>query len=83
MQAILANGPTRPTDWNAVNWRQVNRRVRNLRQRIFRASQATSSSARTAARTRPPAKTDSHRSLSLQSTLLPAVLDDLSDDQRV
>lgn len=39
MQAILANGPTRPTDWQAVNWRQVNRRVRNLRRRIFRASQ--------------------------------------------
>jgi len=39
MQAILAKGPTRPTDWQAVNWRQVNRRVRNLRRRIFRASQ--------------------------------------------
>jgi len=40
MQASLANGPTRPTEWNAINWRQANRRVRNLRQRIFRASQA-------------------------------------------
>lgn len=39
MEASLANGPTRPTDWQTVNWRQVNRRVRNLRQRIFRASQ--------------------------------------------
>src|SRR5260221_7024724 len=28
-----------PTDWNAINWRQVNRTVRNLRQRIFRATQ--------------------------------------------
>src|SRR3954451_11139688 len=36
----LANGtkghPT--TDWNAVDWRKVQRSVRNLRQRIFRAS---------------------------------------------
>ena len=39
MQATLANGPTSPTEWQAVNWRQVNRRVRNLRRRIFRASQ--------------------------------------------
>jgi len=39
MQASLANGPTTPTDWQTVNWRQVNRRVRNLRRRIFRASQ--------------------------------------------
>ncbi len=30
----------RPTDWNAINWRQANKQVRNLRQRIFRASQA-------------------------------------------
>jgi RNA-directed DNA polymerase len=35
-----ANGPERPTDWNAVNWRKVQRSVRNLRQRIFRATQA-------------------------------------------
>jgi len=35
-----ANGPERPTDWNTVNWREANRNVRNLRQRIFRASQA-------------------------------------------
>jgi RNA-directed DNA polymerase len=33
-----ANGTKGQTDWNTVNWRQVNRRVRNLRQRIFRAS---------------------------------------------
>src|SRR5919202_4926940 len=41
MQATsLANGTDRPTDWNSVNWRKANRQVRNLRQRIFRASQA-------------------------------------------
>jgi RNA-directed DNA polymerase len=34
-----ANGPFEPTDWNTVNWRAVNRQVRNLRQRIFRATQ--------------------------------------------
>jgi len=33
-----ANRPTRPTDWQGINWRQANRRVRNLRQRIFRAT---------------------------------------------
>ncbi len=33
------NGPMGPTDWNSVHWREVNRQVRNLRQRIFRASQ--------------------------------------------
>lgn len=36
--ASHANRPERPTDWQGVNWRQVNRQVRNLRQRIFRAS---------------------------------------------
>jgi RNA-directed DNA polymerase len=35
----LANRPTRPTDWPRVNWRQAYRRVRNLRRRIFRATQ--------------------------------------------
>jgi RNA-directed DNA polymerase len=35
-----ANGPERLTDWDAVNWRKVQRLVRNLRQRIFRATQA-------------------------------------------
>lgn len=39
-QATLANGTERPTDWSSVNWRKANRQVRNLRQRIFRASQA-------------------------------------------
>jgi RNA-directed DNA polymerase len=33
-------GAERRTDWNSVNWRQANRHVRNLRQRIFRATQA-------------------------------------------
>jgi hypothetical protein len=27
------------TDWNAINWRKANRTVRNLRRRIFRATQ--------------------------------------------
>lgn len=36
----LANGAAKSTDWQAVNWQQAERRVRNLRQRIFRASQA-------------------------------------------
>ena len=35
-----ANGPVRPTDWSTVNWRRAQRNVRNLRQRILRASQA-------------------------------------------
>src|SRR5262249_23704268 len=35
-----ANGPMRPTDWNAIPWRKAQRLVRNLRQRIFRAAQA-------------------------------------------
>ncbi|QDU19751.1 reverse transcriptase N-terminal domain-containing protein [Urbifossiella limnaea] len=33
-----SNGPTGPTDWNAIDWRRANRVVRNLRQRIFRAA---------------------------------------------
>ena len=32
------NVTERRTDWNSVNWRKANRIVRNLRQRIFRAS---------------------------------------------
>jgi len=35
----LANRTARPTDWNCVNWRKAQRQVRNLRQRIFRATQ--------------------------------------------
>lgn len=34
----FVNGTERQTDWNGVNWRRSNRVVRNLRQRIFRAS---------------------------------------------
>lgn len=38
----LANGTNRQTetDWNAIDWRKAERLVRNLRQRIFRATQA-------------------------------------------
>jgi RNA-directed DNA polymerase len=32
------NGAERYSDWNAVNWRRANQSVRNLRQRIFRAT---------------------------------------------
>jgi RNA-directed DNA polymerase len=35
-----ANGPERRTDWDAIDWRKAQRVVRNLRQRIFRATQA-------------------------------------------
>jgi RNA-directed DNA polymerase len=35
----LANGTKKPTDWNTVSWKAANRTVRNLRQRIFRATQ--------------------------------------------
>ena len=35
-----ANGTEKRTDWTTVNWRKAERLVRNLRQRIFRASQA-------------------------------------------
>src|SRR5215212_704714 len=36
----LANGTEGlRTDWNAVNWPKVDRNVRNLRRRIFRASE--------------------------------------------
>ena len=38
----LANGTEKhpATDWNAIDWHQQERRVRNLRQRIFRATRA-------------------------------------------
>jgi RNA-directed DNA polymerase len=40
MQATrLANGTEKQTDWNAIDWRKANRAVRNLRHRIFRATQ--------------------------------------------
>jgi RNA-directed DNA polymerase len=35
----FANGPARPTDWDSVDWRRTDRNVRNLRHRIFRATQ--------------------------------------------
>ena len=34
-----ANVTERTTDWHNVNWREANRMVRNLRRRIFRATQ--------------------------------------------
>src|SRR5256885_2145903 len=36
---ISANVTERRTDWNVIDWKRANRNVRNLRQRIFRASQ--------------------------------------------
>src|SRR6266700_3982748 len=40
MQAArFANGTEKQTDWNTIDWRKANRTVRNLRQRIFRATQ--------------------------------------------
>ena len=40
-QHILAgaNETQRPTDWNQIDWNRANRTVRNLRQRIFRATE--------------------------------------------
>src|SRR5258708_12697634 len=38
-EPLSANGTETQTDWNAINWRQANRTVRNLGQRIFRATQ--------------------------------------------
>ena len=38
MQKNSVNEPKRQTDWNAINWRKAVKSVRNLRQRIFRAS---------------------------------------------
>jgi RNA-directed DNA polymerase len=35
----LANGTETQTDWNTIDWKKANRSVRNLRQRIFRATQ--------------------------------------------
>jgi RNA-directed DNA polymerase len=40
MQSLAyANVTTRTTEWNSINWRKSTKIVRNLRQRIFRASQ--------------------------------------------
>ena len=38
MQSSIANVTERTTEWNNVNWRKTNSVVRNLRQRIFRAT---------------------------------------------
>src|SRR5258706_2430442 len=38
-ETLSANGTEKQTDWNTINWRKANRTVRNLRQRIFRATQ--------------------------------------------
>src|SRR4030088_264005 len=38
-QQHLANGTEKQTDWKAIDWRKANRTVRNLRHRIFRATQ--------------------------------------------
>src|SRR5216683_574038 len=38
-ETLVANGTEKQTDLNAINWRKANRTVRNLRQRIFRATQ--------------------------------------------
>lgn len=38
-ESISANGTEKPTDWNTINWKKTNRSVRNLRHRIFRATQ--------------------------------------------
>lgn len=35
----LATVTSEHTDWNSINWKKANRNVRNLRQRIFRATQ--------------------------------------------
>lgn len=41
MQALqsLANRTKKQTDWHSIDWKKANRIVRNLRQRIFRATQ--------------------------------------------
>lgn len=41
MQSSFANVTQRPTDWQRVNWRKAHRVVRNLRQRIFKATRAS------------------------------------------
>jgi len=38
-ESISANGTKKQTDWNTINWKNTNRAVRNLRHRIFRATQ--------------------------------------------
>src|SRR5256714_3924705 len=38
-EPFSANGTETQTDWNAITWRKAHRTVRNLRQRLFRATQ--------------------------------------------
>ncbi len=38
-EPLFANGTEKQTDWNTIKWRKANRTVRNLRLRIFRATQ--------------------------------------------
>src|SRR6266576_356052 len=38
-EPFSANGTETQTNWNAINWRKANRTERNLRQRLFRATQ--------------------------------------------
>lgn len=40
MQASFANGTQRTTDWQRIHWRKAHRVVKNLRQRIFKATRA-------------------------------------------
>jgi hypothetical protein len=42
MPGPMVNGPGDPADWDAINWRARENQVRRLRQRIFKAAQATS-----------------------------------------
>lgn len=39
MQSPIANRPKSATEWQTINWTAENRRVKNLRARIFRATQ--------------------------------------------
>lgn len=41
MQTSFANVTQRTTDWQSIHWRKAYRAVRNLRQRIFKASRQT------------------------------------------
>lgn len=40
MRINTANGTMEHTDWHSIDWKRANRAVRNLRQRIFKATQA-------------------------------------------
>jgi RNA-directed DNA polymerase len=41
MGGDVANGPEDPIDWDAIAWREQEARVQRLRQRIFKAAQAS------------------------------------------